>query len=80
MVFALHKFKHYLLGNKFEFYVDHMALVYLVNKPHVLGGIVRWLLGIKAMDVVRKECNTLYNGCRNMSFKVLGLVPIVSPP
>jgi hypothetical protein len=33
MVFALHKFKHYLLGNKFVFYVDHIALVYLVNKP-----------------------------------------------
>jgi hypothetical protein len=33
MVFALHKFKHYLLGSKFVFYVDHMALVYLVNKP-----------------------------------------------
>jgi hypothetical protein len=29
MVFSLHKFKHYLLGNKFVFYVDHMALVYL---------------------------------------------------
>jgi len=33
MVYALHKFMHYLLGNKFTFYVDHMALVYLVNKP-----------------------------------------------
>jgi hypothetical protein len=33
MVFVLHKFKHYLLGNKFVFYVNHMALVYLVNKP-----------------------------------------------
>ncbi len=33
MVFALHKFIHYLLGNKFVFYDDHMALVYLVNKP-----------------------------------------------
>jgi hypothetical protein len=33
MAFALHKFKHYLLVNKFFFYVDHMALVYLVNKP-----------------------------------------------
>ncbi len=32
MVFALHKFRHYLLGNKFVFYVNHMALVYLVNK------------------------------------------------
>jgi hypothetical protein len=33
MVYALHKFKHFLLINKFVFYVDHMALVYLVNKP-----------------------------------------------
>ncbi len=33
MVYALHKFKHYLLGNWFVFFVDHMALVYLINKP-----------------------------------------------
>ncbi len=33
MVFALHKFRRYLIGNKLIFYVDHMALVYLVNKP-----------------------------------------------
>jgi hypothetical protein len=35
MVYALHKFRHYLLGNMFTFYADHMALVYLVNKPQV---------------------------------------------
>jgi hypothetical protein len=44
MVFTLHKFKHYLLGNKFVFYVDHMALVYLVNKPQVLRRITKWML------------------------------------
>jgi hypothetical protein len=33
MVFSSHKFRHYLLHNKFIFYVDHMALVYLVKKP-----------------------------------------------
>jgi len=44
MVYALHKFKHFLLGNKFIFCVDHMAMVYLVNKPHALGKISRWLL------------------------------------
>ncbi len=32
------------MGNKFVFYVDHMALVYLVNKPQVLRIITRWLL------------------------------------
>jgi hypothetical protein len=35
MVFSLHKFKHYFLGNKFVFFVNHMALAYLVNKPQV---------------------------------------------
>jgi len=44
MVYALHKFCHYLLDNKFIFYVDHMALLYLVQKPKVLGLITRWLL------------------------------------
>jgi hypothetical protein len=35
MVFALHKFRYYLLGNQVVFYVDHKALIYLANKPHV---------------------------------------------
>jgi hypothetical protein len=44
MGFSLHKFRHYLLGNKFVFYVNHMTLVYLVNKPQVSGIIAKWLL------------------------------------
>jgi hypothetical protein len=44
MVYALHKFRHYLLRNKFTFYVDHMVLVYLVNKPRVFDMLTKWLL------------------------------------
>jgi hypothetical protein len=44
VVYALHKFRHYLLGNMFTFYVDHMALVYLVNKPHIFGKLIKWIL------------------------------------
>ena len=33
MVFALQKYRHYLLANPFIFYTDHQALKYLVNKP-----------------------------------------------
>ena len=44
MVYAINKFRHYLLGNRFVFYVDHMALIYLVNKTQVSGRIARWLL------------------------------------
>jgi hypothetical protein len=32
------------LGNKFLFYVDHMALLYLIIKLQMLGWIVRRLL------------------------------------
>jgi hypothetical protein len=44
MFYALHKFKHYLLYNKFTFYVDHMVLIYLVNKPQVFGKLTKWFL------------------------------------
>ncbi len=44
MVYALHTFRHFLLENKFVFYVDHVILIYLVNKPQVFGNIARWLL------------------------------------
>ena len=44
MVFALQKFRHYLLANPFIFYIDHQALKYLVNKPLHHGRICRWLL------------------------------------
>jgi len=44
MVYALHKFKHHLLSNTFTFYINHMGLIYLVNKPHVYSKLTRWLL------------------------------------
>jgi hypothetical protein len=60
MVFALHKLRHYLLGNKFVFYVDHMPLVYLVNKPKVLRKITRWLLLFLEHDFI-----VVYNPSNN---------------
>jgi hypothetical protein len=55
MVFALHKFKHYLLGNKFVIYVDHMALV---NKPQISRRRTRWLLLFLKYDfiIMYKPC------------------------
>ena len=44
MVYALHKFKHYLLGSHFKMFTDHSTLKYLVNKPVLGGKICRWLL------------------------------------
>ena len=44
MVYALQKFRHYLLGKHFKMFIDHLALKYLVNKSVLGGRIFRWLL------------------------------------
>jgi hypothetical protein len=41
MIYALQKFRHYLLGSHFKFFTDHSALKYLVNKPVLEGRICR---------------------------------------
>ena len=50
MVYAVKKFRHYLLANKFIFFVDHQALMYLVNKPCATGRIVRWFIILLEFD------------------------------
>ena len=44
MVYALQKFRHYLLDAHFKMFTDHSVLKYLVNKPVLGGRICRWLL------------------------------------
>ena len=44
MVFALQKYRHYLLANPLIFYCDHQRLKYQVNKPLHHGIICCWFL------------------------------------
>ena len=45
MIFALQKFRHYLLvANKDFFHVDHQALLFLIKKPQLTGRLARWML------------------------------------
>jgi hypothetical protein len=50
MVYALHKFVHYLLGKHFNIFTDHSSLKYLVNKLVLGGRICRWLLLFHKFD------------------------------
>jgi hypothetical protein len=50
MIYVVKKFKHYLSGNSFTFFVDHQVLLYLVNKPIVTSQIARWLLLLQEFD------------------------------
>ena len=60
MVYAVKKFWHYLLANKFTFFVDHQSLLYLVNKPCSTRRIARWFLFLLEFDftVVVKKGST----------------------
>jgi hypothetical protein len=50
MVYALQKFRHYLLGGHFKMFIDHSVLKYLVNKPVLGGRICIWLLLFQVYD------------------------------
>jgi hypothetical protein len=50
MVYALQKFRQYLLGKHFNMFPDHLALKYLVNKLVLGGRIRRWLLLFQEFD------------------------------
>jgi hypothetical protein len=44
MFYSLYKFRHYLLGDHFELFTDHLAMKYLVNNLVLEGTICRCLL------------------------------------
>jgi hypothetical protein len=50
MVYSVQKYRHYLLGYKFTFHVDHDALKYMVNKPQLSGRLTRWVLLLQEFD------------------------------
>ena len=50
MIYAVKKFRHYLLGKKFSFMVDHHSLLYLVNQPLVTDRVARWIMILLEYD------------------------------
>jgi hypothetical protein len=50
MVYAMYKFRHYMLGSHFKMYTNHSTLRYLVNKPVLGGRICRWFLLFQEYD------------------------------
>ena len=46
MIYNINKVRHYLLGRKFVFHVDHATLLYLVSKKLLIGKLARWMLAV----------------------------------
>ena len=50
MIYSVNKFRHYLLGKKFTFHVDHSALLYLISKASLTGKLARWTLLLQEFE------------------------------
>ncbi|PNX60458.1 hypothetical protein L195_g060191, partial [Trifolium pratense] len=55
IVFALDKFRSYLLGSKVVVFTDHAALKYLLKKPEAKPRLIRWMLLLQEFNVEIKD-------------------------
>lgn len=55
LVFALEKFRSYLLGTKVTIFSDHAALKYLLSKKEAKPRLIRWILLLQEFDVEIKD-------------------------
>jgi hypothetical protein len=51
VVFALDKFRSYLLGSKIIIFSDHAALKYLFSKKDAKSRLIRWILLLQEFDI-----------------------------
>jgi hypothetical protein len=54
-VFAIDKFRSYLVGAKVIFFTDHAALKYLLTKKDAKPCLLRWILLLQEFDLEIKD-------------------------
>ena len=50
MIYSVNKLRHYLLGRKFTFHIDHSTLLYLVSKQSLTSKLARWTLLLQEFE------------------------------
>ncbi|XP_028181399.1 uncharacterized protein LOC114368281 [Glycine soja] len=55
IVYALEKFRSYLVGSKVIVYTDHAAIKYLLNKADSKPHLIRWILLLQEFDLVIRD-------------------------
>ncbi len=55
MVFAMDKFRSYLIGTKVIVFIDHAAIQYLLNKKEAKPRLIRWILLLQEFDLKIKD-------------------------
>ncbi|CAN6547913.1 unnamed protein product [Malus baccata var. baccata] len=74
VVFALDKFRSYLLGTKVIIYIDHAALKYLLTKKEAKPRLIHWMLLLQEFDVEIRD----KKGSENMVADHLSRMPCPS--
>jgi hypothetical protein len=55
VIFAIDKFRSYLIGAKVMVYTDHAALKYLLTKKDAKPRLIRWILLLQEFDLKIKD-------------------------
>ena len=55
IVYALEKFRSYLVGSKIVIYTDHTTIKYLLRKANSKPRLIRWILLLQEFDLVIKD-------------------------
>ena len=55
VVFALEKFRAYLIGSPITIFTDHAALKYLLSKKDAKARLIRWILLLQEFDITIKD-------------------------
>ena len=61
IVFALHKFRSYLLYSHITVFINHASLRYLLKKPNGKPRLIRWMLLLQNFDVEIKDRSGVEN-------------------
>ena len=59
MVYALDKFKAYLIGSSIVIFTDHSALKYLLTKQDAKARLIRWILLLQEFNLQIRDKKVL---------------------
>ena len=61
VVYALDKFRAYLVGSDIVIFTDHSALKYLLTKQNAKAGLIRWVLLLQEFNLKIKDKKRVEN-------------------